>query len=378
MPRIMRHLRSSDISRTALLAVALVAFACGRSGDRPAAAQQPRAAGDLAIGVDPRVELISILCRLAGYAEYSKPYRTPYLEAVDRHFASFRGHAAVRSTAGLKARWSIGYNAPMDLAIYLDESFHAVRPLDPLPEGMDSRWRGAPIEAYLEEIRDFAQVSGFAEFYAAQQPYYGQVEGRFRAYLADKPIVGWFDAVFGPRAGASYKLIPGPLVYPMNYAAVAHRADGSEEIAQVMFLEETDEAGLPRPGETTWRITVHEMAHSYVNPIFDARLAEIEPAAAPAFARVEQAMKAQAYPSVQLMVDESVVRAVTVLYLREKSTAAHVERVLADEKQRSFLWIDELVAALAAVREKRGGRLPADDMVPAARDALGSPQSWRR
>lgn len=76
----------------------------------------------------------------------------------------------------------------------------------------------------------------------------------------------------------------------------------------------------------------------------------------------------QSYPTVPIVIDESVVRAVTQLYLRDHGTAAHAARQLDQERQRSFVWIDDLVTAMADARRGSDGRLSQDALIGIVRD----------
>ena len=348
-----------------------VAVAARAAGAAAAGAPAPAPEHRLRIAVDARVELLSILCRVAGYPEYAKA-ASPYARAADAHFAPFAGHAAVRSTAGLRARWGISYDAPVELALYLDAGLAPLRPLSPLPPGLDPRWETAPVDAYLGEVRAFAAAADFGGFFAAQAPLRARVEAAFRAFLHTRPIVPWFDGAFGKRARASYLLAPGLLTWPMNYGARAVHADGAEDVVQVMFLEDADADGVPRPTALTLELLAHETAHSYVNPIFEARAAEMAPVAAPLFARAEKAMHAQHYDTVGIMVNESVVRAVTILYLRAKSTAGHAEKSLAEQEKLGFVWTADLLAALEALRAGSGGKLEAGALFDTTRAAFAA------
>ena len=54
---------------------------------------------DLRIGVDPRVELVSLLFRLAGNPEYSHCRVPAYAADVDKQFNHFRDHPRPSSAA---------------------------------------------------------------------------------------------------------------------------------------------------------------------------------------------------------------------------------------------------------------------------------------
>ena len=53
--------------------------------------------------VDPRVELMSLIFRLAGNNEYNQPLsKSPYSKEVDDHFGKFRDHKAVKFAQQLR------------------------------------------------------------------------------------------------------------------------------------------------------------------------------------------------------------------------------------------------------------------------------------
>jgi hypothetical protein len=58
-------------------------------------------AQDWRAGTDPRVELMSILFRLAGNQEYNGCRVPLYDQAIDRYFAPYRDHEAVRLARAL-------------------------------------------------------------------------------------------------------------------------------------------------------------------------------------------------------------------------------------------------------------------------------------
>jgi hypothetical protein len=322
-------------------------------------------AGSAAAGevkVDPRVELLSLLFYLAGAPEYGRAYDTPYRRAVDAHFGAFKSHPAVDATRELRRRFGISHNAPPALAVQLDERLAPRVSLAPLPATVDDRWRGADLPAYLSLVADFARASGFDDFFAGQRPYLGRVEARVAAAVAAAKVDAWFDAELGPRAGARFVLCPGMLVGPWSYSATVVLPRG-EEIFQVIALEGIDDNGLPVPTATTIDLVVHERAHAYVNPVVDARAAEAATAAADAFAGARATMERQAYTTPKVMVQESVVRALRVMFVRDRRGDAEGAAALRDEERRGFAWTGPLAERLAGLRVK--GRLDLARSMPA-------------
>jgi hypothetical protein len=364
--------------RSLSLALALAVTASGackrRQDEAPPPPPPPGTPGvdpRLVIGVDRRVELVSIVSRLAGYREYSVPARTAYMRDVDAHFAAWRDHPAVATARALHAEHGIAYNAPIGLAVYLDENLVPRRPLTPPLPGLDDRWNSVDLDPFVVELADFARVSGLDDFLAAHATFSDAVATRVGEALDGYRIVDWFDGIFGPRQ-ATFRVIPGLLTGDNAYAAFAVGADGQEEIVQVLALPPPGADGVPRPNRETIYLLAHEFSHSYVNPAMDARREQVLPAAEPAFARMEVAMRKQNYPQVRHMVNESVVRALVVLYARERGGEGAGERQALQEYARSFVWTQALADALAAVRARHGGRLPPDEMATATRDTFAA------
>jgi hypothetical protein len=356
-----------------LLALSAGVAGCGEGRSGPEKGTPgPRPAGspsDLRVGVDRRVELVSILFRLAGSPPYDRTM-TGYAVAADEHFAPFRRHPAVSSTRALTTEYGISYDAPVELAAYLDRSLHEIRRLSPLPPGLDPRWRGVNVDGYLRKVRSFAAASRFDAFYRSQSDYHGAVEEAFRGYLAGRSVVDWFDAAFGRKRGASYRLVPGLLTGGFSFGTTAQRDDGGKEIAQVMFLEAPDSRGVPHPTTLSLEYVAHELAHSYVNPIFDARVNSMRASALPLFRRFARAMRAQAYTSYPIMVNESVVRAITILFLRDRAGEMDAQRSLAEQRELSFFWTPELVDAFDAQRRRKSGRLEPEALVRVTRQVF--------
>jgi hypothetical protein len=193
--------------------------------------ERPETQNDtIRIGVNRNVELFAILFRLAGNPEYQTAYKTPYLAAVEKHFAEFREHPAVVASRELRSSHGISFNAPVGLAAYLTEApdLRPIRRLSPVPENLDDRWADVDLDSYLAQVRSFVVDSGFAGFMDQQDRYFTAVTDRFRTALNPTEVVSWFDSFFGHKAEASYFIVPGLLMGGNNYGATADTEDGRE------------------------------------------------------------------------------------------------------------------------------------------------------
>jgi Domain of unknown function (DUF4932) len=66
--------------------------------------------------VDPRVELLSIVFRLAGNSEYSMSPLKSYTADIDAYFAPYKEHPAVALARKLAGENEVGFDAVMGLA----------------------------------------------------------------------------------------------------------------------------------------------------------------------------------------------------------------------------------------------------------------------
>ncbi len=349
----MRRLASLVVALALALTPGCVAHSAPKPADDP-----------LVISADPRIELFSILFALAENPEY-QPAPSPYARAAQLHFAPSRDHPAVQASRDLRAQRGISYEAPLQLAIYLDAELHPIRPLDGAP-GMD-RWHGVDLDDYLAKVRDFAKVTDFDGFYKSQAAHHAAAEQRFRDAFHGVPIVAFFEERFGAKPHTVHRLVPGFFTGKMNYGIAAVHADGGEDLVQVMFLENPDADGLPRPGELTLDLMVHETAHPYVNPIVDANLAQLTDVATPLFTRFAEQLRGQHYTTVDIMLREAVVRALVIVWLRAHADQAHVERSLAEQARIGFPYTAALADALG-----NSPRFDAVTLVAATRAGLAA------
>lgn len=293
---------------------------------------------------DLRVELVSIICRLAGYNEYTRAKNTPYLDAVDKWFGEYAKHPAVIAMRELRARQGISFDAPMSFAVHLDDEFQVVHG-EELAQ-MDERWKGVDVAALARLVKAFAGESRIAMFRAEQTDYYAKLHAPIEEAIAKERASDWFDGVFGPAEG-SFVVVPSPIAGTMNFGPRATGADGKLHMYQVLGI--SSKTGEAEIDEQFIALLVHEMAHSYINPVFDAHRTELAKAGEVIMPLVEKQMRAQAYPDWQTVVNESGVRAIVVNYMREKHGPEAGARTARAEQRSGFLWINELAEVMRQI-----------------------------
>ena len=332
------------------------------------------------VQVDPRVELLCLLQRLAGLEEYNQAPDSPYRRALDAHFAPYLEHEAVTTTRSLHEVFSVSYNAPPSLAVYLKdlESMELLVPTAPLPPGLDGRWALAPVAGYLEQVRDFAEQSDFAGFLAGQAAYIAEVEAAYAAALPGAALMHWNDGFFGPRPNLRCVAVPGLLCGPNNYGVRAVDAAGQETFYQVLGVPAAAADGRLRLGTYVEPLLAHEVAHSYVNPEVERQRAAFAAAAPAVYEQVAAVMRAQAYGDWMTLCCETGVRAVTILYMQDRHGPAAGQRQAAEEEARGFAWAGEVAARWDRARAQRPFADFVPEMAAAMADWLALPPEQRR
>lgn len=328
----------------------------------------------LRVRIDPRVELIGIVCRLAGYPEYSMGRVQSYTNAVDAHFAGFKDHAVVARARQLRRTRGISFNAPISLAVHVtDPPALAERiPLDPLPAGIDPRWTPGEARAFLADLRSFVREARAMEFLAQHVALYQAATERLTSLTRGAHVVEWLDEMFGRDDGREFVVVGGLLNGGGNYGALAHGVAGDglaaarnrDQLFAVLGTEVIGEDGLPSYPARLAGTIVHEFSHSFLNPLVDAHEGELQAAIDGLFPLVETRMRGLGYGLPKVMLYESLVRACTVRYLSSHAGAEAVRRQVQSDRDEGFPWVGPLADALQEYERDRSRYRTIDAFVP--------------
>lgn len=341
-----------------LAAVLLVAPPDDAAKKRDAAKGRPAATATkkLEAKVDPRVELMSLIFRLAGSDEYNMRYsKSPYADEVEAHFGKFRDHAVVKLAKKLRAMDGVSYDAVMSMAVHLrgTRSLELKIPLKDAPKRLDERWSRRQADKFLKRARSFVKESGFNAFFKQHRKLYDAAAKRLQAKLDAHDCVAWFDQFFGKHANATFHVYVGMLNGGGNYGVGVRYADGREEITPVIGASAFDADGIPVFSDGVMSTVVHEICHSYTNRIVDQFAEELEPPAARLFATCRETMRRQAYGSPRTLLYESLVRACCVRWAKATGGEQSAQAAIASEHSRGFVWIGELSKLLGKYEKNR-------------------------
>ncbi len=318
------------------------------------------------VRVDPRVELMSLVFRLAGNPEYNQNRLPSYIKDVEDHFGVFRNHDAAQMAMQLRRRRGVSFDAVMSMAIHVKDvdSMKERVPLEPTPRSWDRRWTVEDTRKFQNAARNFVEDARFQEFFDDHMDLYRIAESRMTKVLADHRVVDWFDRFFGARSDVSFTIILGMMNGGACYGPRVVFPDGREELYCILGVWLKDRRGRPRFDKSVLPTVVHEFCHSYVNPIVNSHAGDLEKAGQKIFATVAEAMKRQAYPGWQTMMYESLVRACVVRYRLSSEGENAAERQIIQENTNRFYWIRDLSNLLGEYEAHRNKYPTLDSFFP--------------
>ena len=303
--------------------------------------------------VDERVELLSIVFRLAGNREYSMSPLGNYTRDIDSYFAPYKNHPVVVLARKLAAQNGIGYDAVMSMAVHLSPP-PALRPLvafsDEVPE---KRWGRSNALKFADLLRDFYQDTHFEKFASLHRPMYNLAEESFAATLQSVDLA-WFARFYGEKPIERFHVLLGMNNGGGNYGIKVRFRDGHQEAFAIMGCWTTDSTGNPAyPSDAGYLPTViHEFNHSFVNPLVERNWTKFN-SAEKVFAPVADRMRSQAYGNAKEMVDESLVRAAVIVYSKASTDPHSLELSIRKEEANGFVWMEELYRLLEQYQADR-------------------------
>ncbi|MGB2908276.1 MAG: DUF4932 domain-containing protein, partial [Candidatus Aminicenantaceae bacterium] len=308
------------------------------------------------VRVDPRIELLSIIFRLAGNPEYNRGAVQSYVDDVEARFGPFREHAVVEMARELRETRGVSFDAVMSMAIHVKGPYTLEEEIafEPRPASLEGRWRVEEAREFLEKARDFVRVTDFKGFVADHEELYETTAERMQAVMDENEVEGWFNGFFGSLPDARFSIVLGLLNGGGSYGPKVVYPDGREDLYTILGVWMTDEGGVPRFNDRVLGTVVHEFSHSFANPVVDRHADELLEAGQAIFPLVEEEMRSMAYSSWRIMMSESLVRASVVRWDLAKNGREAADKRIAWEEKNHFFWISGLSELLGEYEANRG------------------------
>ncbi len=315
--------------------------------------------------VDDRVELLTIMARLADFNEYTKNVLTDYSNDIDKHFLKHKNHPAIVLMKKLREEEGLGYDAVMHMAVLLSPSPELAPRIEFTTEIPDGRWGDTETALkFVGLLQQFYKDSNFEGFFKSHNEFYAVAEERFQKVL-DQVDFSWFSSFYGiPTDGIDFHFYIR-LQTGGNYGPEVKISDNEKDIYAILSTTETDEKNMPLYSQSRLPVVIHEFSHSFINPIFFENIETFKPSGEVIFEAVQKELQNMGYGNWESIVIESMVRAAVIRYRIDHETDVNeaYDRIIT-EQNFGFLWTDELVALLGAYAHNRQTYKQFDTFLP--------------
>ena len=305
--------------------------------------------------VDRRVELLSIVFRLAGNPEYNMNFAKQYIKDINAYFGKYKDQPVIGFAKKLSDEKGMGFSRVMFLAVNLEFKGDQFSMIKVSKSSIAGKWEMEDALKFVRLLNDFYKTSAFEVFYKNHQAVYKEATARFNQAAASFDSA-WYPAYYGDHS-VDYKTVVGLANGGANYGPGVFPAGKKKIVYAIMGCWTFDETSQPLFSRNDYLPTlIHEFNHSFVNHILeeDGNEKLLEASGKILLDSQQIEMKRQAYEDWQSVINESVVRACVVRYLIDhQSDDQVVQAEILEQQNKGFLWTKELVTLLGKYESSR-------------------------
>jgi hypothetical protein len=295
--------------------------------------------------VDERVELMSIVFRLAGNEEYVRNEIPMYVNEVDKYFEKYKKHPLIKLSTALHNEYGVSFDAIATFSLLLEMKDGKLNLTD--LHQLDKRWNQDSIPKYMRLLNDFYQKTNFHNFFENTKLIREKAEANFAKDVTDNIDFEWFKKFFGYLPEKKFRIFISLANGPSNYGPTIIDKDGKDVFYQIMGSWQTDKYGFPKYGNNNIITLVHEISHSFCNPSVLKYQDELLPQSTIFFNLNEEKMRRMAYGNPISFMYEILVRACVIQYDNEHNKKYfQTNEAIAQEVNNGFLWLPQLWEAI--------------------------------
>ena len=314
--------------------------------------------------IDKRVELLSIVFRLAGNEEYNATYFKDYTNKVESHFSPYKHHEIIEFAKEVRAKNGISHNAVVSMAIVLDNSLNPL--IDFSTTVPEKRWSNDDANKFVRLLKKFYKDAKCEEFFINNEALFHEVENRFLP-VSEKLDLNWYQSFYGKKSDENFTLLVSLGCGAHSYGPSYILPNEKREVYAIVGTWNIDESGMPVYGQNEYlQKIIHEFNHSFVNPLLTKYSESFKECGKEIYNAVEYEMsRQQAYGNWQIMLNEALVRASVIKYFIDHSASqSKIQMMLNNESNNGFIWIKGLVAELKKYDNQRDDYPTLESYIP--------------
>lgn len=321
------------------------------------------------VSFDERVDLMSVVWRLAGDRNFCCNNVPAYCRDVDAYFAPYKEHTVVAKAIECMESSGIGYDAVvsygMHLVISADGKISYDQQFAEHGDASFDRWSEQQKAEFLPLLEDFYRESKFHQWFVSTEAVRNEVIAAF-AEVGRQLDMQWFDSFFGLKSDNSrFQIVLSILCGVHNYGCSAKMMDGSELLSPVISGCVADAGGgLQFNPQMVLPIVVHEFCHSYCNLLNAKYWKKMRKNATALFDLEKDKLISQAYGRPEIMLDETFVRSCVIRYQLSHGMEAEKGRLVGEQMQEGFQLTADVVEKLGMYERQRDKYTVLEDFMP--------------
>jgi hypothetical protein len=303
---------------------------------------------------DERVELLSIVFRLADANEYDSKLFKLYTDKIENHFAKYKNHDLIKFVKQIKKENGIGFDAVMRMAIHLSNAPN-FKPLVKFTDSIPSAgWGKNNSYKFVTLLNKFYKDAHCKEFFKNNAALYENVSQIFLP-VYKKMDLRWYQSFYGNDPKERFVIVNGLGNGGGNYGVDIVFRNGKREVYAIMGTWNVDSLGMARfDNNDYFPLLLHEFNHSFVDDLIDRNTQQFKNSGTRIYTVVEKQMKNQAYGDYKNMVSEALVRASVIKYMKDHNFKKEaIDKEIQEQLNNGFLWINELVNELEKYSKQR-------------------------
>lgn len=312
-----------------------------------AAAATLTATAQIKVEVSETVELISILARTAGYEEYLNDLAGQYTKDTEAWFAPYKEHVAVSLAREVRAKYGIGHERVMNMAIHLNIDNGKIVLIGDRAE-LNNGWQNVDLDEFVKRLNKFYKDTRFHEFFEEHRTFYDGYTKMYEANVMPAFHPEWFSQFhYGTAPADCFHVIVNFTCGSNNYGPWRQLTGQPRDLFAIIGYWIDPALGRPRYDAS---LLFHEANHPFVNPLLDdANNIKLMENVGPKLLSLHKtSVEKTSYTDWRIVINESLVRASVVLYMQDAGfkMEQYLNVLMGEMVQQGFPWMFDLVGTL--------------------------------
>lgn len=211
------------------------------------------------------------------------------------------------------------------------------------------------LPVFLKGLNSFYKNSKYNQFFQSHQADYKQAAKAYSDSVLTKFQQDWYVKFYGKEPNEDYKIVLGYGNGGGNYGPKVSPEKGKDIVYAIVSGGKFNGRTVSFSGNYAPTL-IHEFNHSFVNYILETKdyKSQLQDAGEKIQKEFKKPMADQAYSSWETIINESIVRAAVLVYMKENHfSQAEINNEMKEQISRSFIWTPDLVKLLEEYQANR-------------------------